>query len=347
MAVIPAGIGTNSPTGPYTIPSTGALTIFLFSAAAGANGSPAFDPLTEITSPVTLTINGVVFPNITLTPSPSATDPGEVKFTLTAADVLKLNLVASTTPISFTIKGKTNVPIPVVFVGRAVNDVTVTGGGGGGGGGGSGVVQHRRIRARTAATILPPPIFTGDLQGQAFPPVASLEHLASYQPLPVQLAYQQFLPDPGFRAREEVYHHPSKGKTAHQAPAGTVLNVGPIAHSENKYDKYNSLIKKVFTRGKFKVGKTTTFTHKVKVIPTSSQTERLPGLIAELEPGTGISSHDARRPAPLDPRGGCRPQFYRRQRFRIRPKLPIRSASRAGWPAARGRGCGPACRGGR
>jgi FG-GAP repeat len=270
VAVIPAGIGVNSKTGPYSIPATGALTIYLFSTAAAPNGAPAFDPSTEITSPVTLTINGVVYQNVVLTPSPSATDPGEVKFTLTAAQVAQLNLVVSTTPISFTIQGKTNVPIPVVFVGRAVNDVTVTGGGGGGGGGAS-------LVGPTAATILTPPIFTGDLAGLPYPAVSTLSHLISYQPLPVQLAYEQFLPAPGFEAREEVYHHPTKGKTAHQAPAGTVLNVGPIGHSENKYAKYNSLIKKVFTRGKFKVGKTTTFTHKNRVIPAAEQTETYPG----------------------------------------------------------------------
>ena len=47
-----------------------------------------------------------------------------------------------------------------------------------------------------AATTLAPPIFTGDLQGLPYPPVSALSHLISYQPLPVQLAYEQFLPAP-------------------------------------------------------------------------------------------------------------------------------------------------------
>ena len=39
----------------------------------------------------------------------------------------------------------------------------------------------------------------------------------------------------------------------------------------------NTLPHGVFTRDKFKHGKTNTFTHKVKVIPRSEQTETFPG----------------------------------------------------------------------
>ena len=128
-----------------------------------------------------------------------------------------------------------------------------------------------------AASVLAPPVFNGDMAGLPYPPVSSLEHLDSYQPLPVQLAYEQYLPAPGFLAREQVYHHPSQNSEAHQAPAGTILNVRAIGHSENRYSKVNTLLQKVFDRGKFKIGKATTYTHKVKVIPRSEQTESYPG----------------------------------------------------------------------
>ena len=129
----------------------------------------------------------------------------------------------------------------------------------------------------TALSILAPPIFTGDLQGLPYPTVSALSHLISYQPLPVQLAYEQFLPASGFLAREQVSNHPSQKKGSHQAPAGTVLNIAAVARSENPYDKRKILASKVYDRGKFKIGKATTFTHKKKVIPAVEQTESYPG----------------------------------------------------------------------
>ena len=151
---------------------------------------------------------------------------------------------------------------------------TSSGGGGGGGGGGgstSAVVP-------SAFGLLTPRIFTGDNAGLPYPPVSSLEHLGSYQPLPVQIAYQQYQVQPGFLAREELYHHPGRSrKNVHQFPAGTILNVAAIGHSENKYSKVNTLRPGIFTRGKLKLGKAVTFTHKGKVIPRSQQTQTFQG----------------------------------------------------------------------
>ncbi len=124
---------------------------------------------------------------------------------------------------------------------------------------------------------LPPIIFTGNDFGLASPPVSALSHLISYAPLPVQVAEQQFRPQPGFLARQNVSQHPSQRKGTHQAPAGTVETVKAITGSENKYTKVNTLRPGVFKRGKTKVGKKNTFTHKVKVIPASQQTETYPG----------------------------------------------------------------------
>ncbi len=121
------------------------------------------------------------------------------------------------------------------------------------------------------------PIFTGLYAGEPYPTVTSLEHLTSYQPLPVQLAYQEFRPAPGFAAREEIYHHPGKGDP-HQVPAGTVLGVPKLGRKgENYYTRYNSLPRGVFTRGRFRIGTSTTFTHNPKVIPRSEQTQNFPG----------------------------------------------------------------------
>ena len=125
--------------------------------------------------------------------------------------------------------------------------------------------------------LLTPIVFTGDNAGLPIPPISSLEHLNSYQPLPVQLAFDQYLVAPGFRAREEYYHHPTKKGNFHQVAAGTVLTVQNIKHSENKYDKVNTLPHRVFDRGKTKIGKPVNFTHSVKVIPRSEQKGNYPG----------------------------------------------------------------------
>ena len=122
-----------------------------------------------------------------------------------------------------------------------------------------------------------PIVFTGINAGLPSPPISTLSHLDSYAPLPVQIAEQQFRAQPGFITREDVYHNPGKKGNVHQAPAGTVLNVAGIGHSEDKYAKKNTLAHGVFTRGKTRVGKKTTFTHKSKVIPTNLQTETYPG----------------------------------------------------------------------
>ena len=267
MIVTSAGVNANSATGPYTLPLTANTTTFyLFS----STGTPAFNPATDVTSPATIRINGVTLTGVVLTPVNNVNFPGEVRFTLTQAQLATLGLVASTTPITISIQGRTTAG--AVFIARAQN-VTVTSGAGGGGGGSGGV----GATTRNATTILASPIFTGIEAGLANPPVSALEHLTSYQPLPVTIAYQQFQVQPGFLAREEVYHHPSKKSGVHQAPAGTVANVAAIGHSEDKYAKKLTLAHSVFTRSKFKQGKAITFTHKVKVIPRSEQTQTFQG----------------------------------------------------------------------
>lgn len=263
-----AGIGANNPNGPYTIPATGALTIYIFAAPAGSNGSPAFDPSMDVATPATLKVNGVTYKNVALTATNSTLYPGEVKFTLTANEVAQLSLLPSTTPITFTVQGKTKVG--TVFIAQAMNNVVVTSAGGAAGGGAG-------ISGPTISQILAPPIFTGDLAGLPYPPISSLERKSSYQPLPVELAFAQFQTAPGFLAREQVYHHPSQNKHAHQAPAGTNLNVAAIGHSAARVLRVNTLPHKVFSRGKFKIDRVTTYTHKQLVIPRSGQSQTYPG----------------------------------------------------------------------
>ena len=170
---------------------------------------------------------------------------------------------------------------------------TGTGGGtppppppGGGGGGGGTTTGTTSLFTATNASILAPPIFTGLNAGLAVPPLSSLSHLSSYQPLPVQVAYQQFRAQPGFLDRQNIYHNPAQGATSHQAPAGTVLNVAFIHYSEDKYAKVYTLPHSVFTRGKYHYGKAITFTHPTRVVPSNLQHERLqaPGIPSPRNP---------------------------------------------------------------
>jgi len=140
----------------------------------------------------------------------------------------------------------------------------------GGGGGPTGQFTF------TALSLPTPPIFTGDNAGLPYPTASSLSHLTSYRPLPVQLAYDQFLPTPGFRAREEAYHHPGRGQS-HQAPRGSILNVAAIGKSENKYAGKQTYPGHVFRTGRLHHGETITFTHPQKVIPRNEQTQTFRG----------------------------------------------------------------------
>ena len=51
----------------------------------------------------------------------------------------------------------------------------------------------------------------------------------------------------------------------------------PISHSLNKYDKVHTYPGHIFRTEQVQAGKVITFTHKVKVIPRSEQTETFVG----------------------------------------------------------------------
>lgn len=181
-------------------------------------------------------------------------------------------------PNNLLLPERTNAGVAYVIEGSLIGGSTSSGGTGGGGtGGGAGGATTSGTRYINYVTSTQPQIFTGNDFGLPNPPISALSHLISYQPLTVQVAEQQFRPQPGFVAREEVYHHPSQKGGSHGAPAGTVLDVPQIKGSESHYAKKNTLDVEVRTRGKYKVGKKTTYTHNVKVIPTSEQTETFPG----------------------------------------------------------------------
>jgi hypothetical protein len=127
------------------------------------------------------------------------------------------------------------------------------------------------------------------------PPFYVLSRL-DYQAIPVHVAIQQYLPAPGYAERLQTYFHPSKRHRVRPSPQNIIgiENNGSNGYNVNinnnnlfgGEDDNNdnqpgdgphgtlTLDRRVFTRGKFKTGKTVAFTHQVPVIPTYRQSER-------------------------------------------------------------------------
>ena len=251
-------IGVNGTSPPYSVDptSTANITITVFSTAATPT-QPAFAPFTEINQS-SIIINGVAFPTVTnFTSVPDINGDGIPEASFQVSPAL-LNLTGSTANIlvtGVTTSGRTFVGDALVFL--SGNVVPPNNGGG----------TVTGVIGTNAFAQLNPRSFSGLYNGELVPPVQTLEHLNSYKPLPVTVAYEQFLAAPGFRAREQLFAKKGKVNTKlHQAPAGTTVN--------DKYYGVSTLPHKVFVRGKFKKGETITFKHKVKVIPRDRQHEK-------------------------------------------------------------------------
>lgn len=250
-------IGINGTAPNYAISTTATTaTVFVFSTVATPT-QPAFAPFTQIDQ-ATVSINGVP---VTISNFASVADINgdgvpEASFTVPTT---VFNLTVATLPILVT--GNTTGGLPfvgstVVTVSGNVNPNPPTPGTGTAG-----------ILTPTASALLAPRTFSGLYNGELAPAVETLEHLDSYQPLPANVAYQQFQAAPGFRGRQIIYSKGGKvsGKLF-RTPKGTSVN--------DKYYEVNTVPKSVLTRGKFKKGETINFEHKVKVIPRSRQNEK-------------------------------------------------------------------------
>jgi hypothetical protein len=90
------------------------------------------------------------------------------------------------------------------------------------------------------------------------PPVSALSAY-TYKAIPLNVAYHQYLPAQGFRQRIKQYFFPQK---FHNQFGSRFENTG---------GRTSTLGRNVFTRGKFKPGKTISFTHPVPVIPIQLQ----------------------------------------------------------------------------
>jgi hypothetical protein len=234
----PAGIvtqiGVGTPFAPFTINATtpANLQIFVFSTTST---TPAFAPVTDI-NPATVVVNGVAFPGATIQQDPNMADwlNGIPTAIITISPRSALNLIAGTTTITITGQTLPSSPLAnMTWTGSAT--VNVTGG-----------TTPPVISA--IAGIAPGPI-TDTLLNTHFGVeqyVPSLSQLSAYnyQPIPLSVALDQYLPPPGFRQRIYSYNHPGK-----HLPFG-ITNRGQPTHLGN-VDEFQTLTNHVFDRGRF------------------------------------------------------------------------------------------------
>ena len=256
-------IGVGSLTAPFSIDATtpAALNIFVFSIKASGT-TPAFMPVTEI-DPTTITVNGVAFPTATITSVPDANGDGIPEAQITITPRSNLNLVAGT--VTFTVQGRTlsTSALPnMVFTGTASVTVTTTGTSGGGSSGGGGTITAPPAGLTNFGNS--PTTFVSDTGGSFVPTTQTLSKLNGYKPIPQVLAYQQFLEPLGFRQRTFAALHPNAHVPDHFVHSW---------HNSSPSGVY-TLGRKVFDRSRFHQGKTYVYTHRVKVIPTYSQTQK-------------------------------------------------------------------------
>jgi hypothetical protein len=256
-------IGVGSATGPFVINATtpAALPIFVFGTTST---TPFFMPVTDI-NPATVVVNGVAFPNATLVQDPNTNNynpAGIPDAIITISPRSLLGLSPGVTTI--TISGQTlpTSPLPnMTWTGTAT--VTVTGG------------SVTPVVAGVAG-LAPGPVrqlfFNGPFGNTQFVPNLSNLSLYNYQPLPIQIALNQFLAAPGFRDRNYSFNHPGKHLNVNFQSRGQPLG---------RVGGFNQLRSTVFDRGRFHPQKLYAWTHKPNqygklfgVVPVQDRTQR-------------------------------------------------------------------------
>jgi hypothetical protein len=227
-------IGVGTPNPPFSINATtpANLQIFVYGTLST---TPPFMPVTDI-NPATVKVNGVAFPNATLQADPDTANHkfGIVDAIITISPRSALNLTAGTATI--TITGQTTATSPLAnetWSGTAT--VTVTGGS-----------VSPIIGVLTG--IAPGPITETELNTQfgntQYTPSLSQFSAYNYQPIPLAVALDQYLPPQGFRQRIYAFNHPGR-----KIGFG-IQNRGQPTHP-GRVGEFQQLNNHVFDRGRF------------------------------------------------------------------------------------------------
>jgi hypothetical protein len=249
--VVQIGVGT--PFAPFSINATtpANLQIFVFGVPATAT-VPAFMPVTDI-DPTTVVVNGVAFPNATLVQDPNTANylHGIPDAIITISPRANLNLATGT--VTFVVTGKTLASSPIPnqsWTGTAA--VTVTGG------------SSTPPVGVVAGVPTGPVLFTEFISpygANQFVPSLSQFNALSYQPIPLDVALNQFGPAPGFAQRNYSYYHPGKklgpqytSRGQNQRPDGGTRGI-------------TTLSSRVFDRSRFHAQNVYAWTHKAPKTP--------------------------------------------------------------------------------
>jgi hypothetical protein len=246
--IAPIGVGT--PFAPFSINATtpANLQIFVFGVPATAT-VPAFMPATDI-DPTTVVVNGVPFSNATVVQGPNIVN-GIPDAIVTISPRSSLNLSPGTVP--FVVSGKTlsTAPAPNTnWTGTAA--VTVTGG------------SSTPPVGVVAGIPTGPVLFTEFISpygGNQFVPSLSQFSALSYQPIPLDVALNQFGPPPGFAQRNYSYYHPGK-KLGPQ-----FVSRGQNSRPDGGTRGITTLSSRVFDRSHFHAQHIYLWTHKAPKVP--------------------------------------------------------------------------------
>jgi hypothetical protein len=221
---VPIGVGSVPP-GPFVIDPANPAALQIW---VGSNTSvqPPFAPLTMLSNPTTVTVNGVTF-QATVAPDGDFNNDGITDAILTISPRSALNLTPGTT-VTFTVAGQTNEAVPRLWSGSTqvqITNVTPT---------------PPVLPAASAAT----PIVVQNIPpfGEALVPAVPTMSKLNYRPLPVAVAMQQFRLTPAYAERLGVFF----GRSTNKRQLGTRFKHAP--------DHANTLGYGVFSRGKYKVG---------------------------------------------------------------------------------------------
>ncbi len=262
-------IGVGTPFAPFSInASTPAnLQIYVFGTTTS---SGTFEPVRDI-DPTSVVVNGVAFPNATLTADTNQADwvNGIQDAIITITPRSSLKLTAGTTTITISGKTLTTSPLsPDTWTGSAT--VTVTGSSSGG--------NSSSLLAGIAGGPVEETTFNSPFGPTQYVPTISQLSAYNYAPIPLSVALQQYQPAPGFNDRLYAYNHNGKQLKNYltiRGPAATGLYQGkpPRMFVNNK----------ILDRSRFHEGRSYTYTHKAPkigsiykgVVPTQLSTEHV------------------------------------------------------------------------
>jgi hypothetical protein len=253
-------IGVGTPFAPFSINATtpANLQIFVF---GSLTTTPSFMPVVDI-NPATVKVNGVAFPNATLVQDPNTNNhlngiPDAI-ITINPRSALKLPTGVDTV----TITGQTLATSPLPnFTWTGSASVTVTGGG-----------VPTPVISAVGAPATGPVLETAFIPtfgaNQYSPSLSSLSQF-NYQPIPLNVALNEYLPTPGFRARIYLFNHPHG-----------VINFDR-GQNTGEADGINTLSRRVYDRSRFHAQQLFTWTHGRHklgiisgVVPTRFNTQR-------------------------------------------------------------------------